>query len=319
MALAIYLDGRFVGKREDATVALFDHGFLYGDGVFEGIRVYNGRIFRLADHMQRLYDSALGISLEIPMDREAMQKLVVETAKRSGLDEAYIRVVVSRGSGDLGIDPRKCKKAAVYIIADKIAVYPKEKYEKGLKVITSSIRRQRPDSLNSQIKSLNYLNNILGIQEATRAGADEAIMLNDVGYITEATADNLFVVAGGEVLTPPAYLGLLKGITRGVVLELARDMGMRSDERVLVMQDVYAAEEVFLTGTGAELVPVVEVDGRRIGKGTPGPVFLKLLQAFRERTQWDGVPVRPSAETPAKVRTVRGIRSSRASDGMTVQ
>jgi len=312
MALAIYLDGRFVSKREDASVSLFDHGFLYGDGVFEGIRIYNGRIFRLEDHLDRLYGSATGIGLDIPMDREAMRKIVLETARRSGLEEAYVRLVVSRGYGDLGIDPRKCRKAAVYVIADKIAVYAKEKYEKGLKVITASTRRQRPDSLNSQIKSLNYINNILGFQEAIRAGADEAIMLNDSGYITEATADNIFVIRGGEVLTPPAYLGLLKGITRGVVLELAREMAIPSDERVLVMQDVYTADEVFLTGTGAELVPVVEVDGRRIGAGRPGPVFLRLLNGFRERTKWDGVPLKP--ESPAKVRSERALRAARASE-----
>jgi len=241
-----------------------------------------------------------------------MRKVVLETARRCGLDEAYVRLIVSRGYGDLGIDPRKCRKAAVYVIADKIAVYPKEKYEKGLKLVTASTRRQRPDSLNSQIKSLNYINNILGLQEAIRAGADEAIMLNDSGYITEATADNIFVVKAGEVLTPPAYLGLLKGITRGVVLEASREMEIPCAERVLVMQDVYTADEVFLTGTGAELVPVVEVDGRRIGEGRPGPVFLRLLAAFRERTKWDGVPVK--GEPAAKVRTERTVRASRASE-----
>ena len=312
MALAIYLDGRFVSKREEATVSLFDHGFLYGDGVFEGIRIYSGRVFRLDDHLDRLYGSAVGIGLDIPLDRDAMRKVVLETARRSGLEEAYVRLVVSRGYGDLGIDPRKCRKASVYVIADKIAVYPKEKYEKGLKLITASTRRQRPDSLNSQIKSLNYINNILGLQEAIRAGADEAIMLNDSGYITEATADNLFVIRGGEVLTPPAYLGLLKGITRGVVLELSRELGIACEERVLVMQDVYTADEVFLTGTGAELVPAVEVDGRRIGNGRPGPVFLRLLDAFRERTKWDGVPLK--AESVAKVRAERPVRAPRTSE-----
>ena len=312
MALAMYLYGRFLSKREEATVSLFDHGFLYGDGVFEGIRVYNGRLFRLEDHLSRLYDSAAGIGLDIPLDRDAMRKVVLETARRSGLDEAYVRLVVSRGYGDLGIDPRKCRKASVYVIADRIAVYPKEKYEKGLKVVTASTRRQRPDSLNSQIKSLNYINNILGLQEAVRAGADEAIMLNDSGYITEATADNIFVVRSGEVLTPPAYLGLLKGITRGVVLELSRELDIPCDERVLVMQDVYTADEVFLTGTGAELVPVVEVDGRRIRDGRPGPLFLRLLEAFRQRTKWDGVPLK--GEPSTKVRAERPVRASRASE-----
>jgi branched-chain amino acid aminotransferase len=312
MALAIYLDGRFVTKREEALVSVFDHGFLYGDGVFEGIRVYGGRIFRMDDHLERLYASARGILLEIPIDRDALHKALVETVRRSGLDEAYVRLIVSRGYGDLGIDPRKCRKASVYIIADKIAVYPKEKYEQGLKIITAATRRQRPDSLNSQIKSLNYLNNILGLQEAIRAGADEAIMLNDSGYVTEATADNIFIVKAGEVLTPPAHLGLLKGITRGVVLDMAGEMGIAAAERVLVMQDVYTADEVFLTGTGAELVPVVEVDGRSIGAGRPGPCFLRLLEAFRERTKWDGTPVR--ADVGSKARPERGIRTGRSSE-----
>src|SRR5437867_4599398 len=289
MGLAIYLDGRYVTKREDAAVALFDHGFLYGDGVFEGIRVYGGRVFRFDDHMDRLYRSARGISLEIPMDRQTLNEVVLETVRRSGLDSGYIRLIVSRGEGDLGIDPRKCAAASVYVIVDKIAVYPKEKYDAGLRVITASTRRQRPDTLDPQIKSLNYLNNILAKQEAIRQGADEAIMLNDSGYITEATADNLFVVRGGEVATPPVHLGLLEGITRRVVLDLAHQMAIPAHERILVMQDVYGAEEVFLTGTGAELVPVVEADGRRVGDGRPGPVFGRLLEAFRERTTWDGV------------------------------
>jgi branched-chain amino acid aminotransferase len=300
MALAVYLDGRYVSSREEATVALFDHGFLYGDGIFEGIRVYNGRVFRLDDHIERLYESAKGIMLEVPLERGALCQALLETVRRSGLDDAYIRLVVSRGAGDLGIDPRKCQKAAVYIIVDKIGIYPKEKYDKGLKVITASTRRHRPDTLNTQIKSLNYLNNILGLQEAIRQGADEAIMLNDSGYITEATADNLFVIKKGEVLTPPAYLGLLKGVTRGLVLEIARELGLKAEERVLVMQDVYAADEVFLTGSGAELVPVVEVDSRSIGSGRPGPVFARLLEAFRARTKWDGTPVHAESAARAK-------------------
>ena len=300
MALAIYLNGRFVSTREEATVALFDHGFLYGDGIFEGIRAYNGRVFRLDDHVDRLYASAKGIALEVPMDPPTLRGTIIETVRRTGLDDVYIRVVVSRGSGDLGIDPRKCSRAAVYVIADKIAIYPKERYEKGLKVVTAATRRHRPDTLNTQIKSLNYLNNILGLQEAIRYGADEAIMLNDSGYVTEATADNIFVIRGGEVATPPAYLGLLKGVTRGLVLEIAQGMGIPAAEKVLVMQDVYAADEVFLTGTGAELIPVVDVDGRAIGSGTPGPIFKRLLAAFRERTQWDGVPVRAEAEAKGR-------------------
>lgn len=312
MALAIYLDGRYVTKREDATVALFDHGFLYGDGVFEGIRVYNATVFRMDDHVERLYRSARGIALDIPVDRQALREIILETVRRSGLDEAYVRVVASRGSGDLGIDPRKCASSAIYVIVDKISVYPKEKYEKGLNVISASTRRQRPDSLNSQIKSLNYLNNILAKQEAIRAGADEAIMLNEGGYITEATADNIFVVRGGEVATPPVHLGLLEGITRNIVMELARQMDLHAEERILVLHDVYNADEVFLTGTGAELVPVVEADGRKIGDGKPGQIFLRLLAAFRERTKWDGVPVRSGASEV--LRAARGIRSGRSKE-----
>jgi branched-chain amino acid aminotransferase len=317
MALAVYLDGRWVSSREEATIALFDHGFLYGDGVFEGIRVYNGRVFRLDDHIERFYESAKGISLEVPMSRDELVSIVLEGVRRSGLEEAYIRLVVSRGAGDLGIDPRKCKKPAIYIITDKIAVYPKEKYEKGLKLITASTRRLRPDMLNTQIKSLNYLNNILALQEAVRFGADEAIMLNEAGYVTEATADNIFVIKGGALVTPPAYLGLLKGVTRGVVLEIARILGMDASEQVMVLQDVYGGDEVFLTGTGAELVPVVEVDGRSIGGGRPGPQFLRLLAAFRERTRWDGTPVHPETEEkspvdpPAKARPAKGARAGR--------
>ena len=312
MALSIYIDGRYVQKREDATVALFDHGFLYGDGVFEGIRVYGGKVFRMHDHMERLYRSARGIALDVPMDRAALAEVVLETVRRSGLDDAYIRLIVSRGSGDLGIDPRKCVVGSIYVIADKISVYPREKYEKGLRVVTASTRRLRPDTLNCQIKSLNYLNNILAKQEATRFGADEAVMLNDAGYITEATAENIFVIKRGEVATPPTYLGVLEGITRGVVLDLARQMGLPAAEKVLVMHDVYNAEEVFLTGTGAELVPVVEADGRQIGDGKPGPLFQRLLTAFQERTKWDGIPVRN--EAPASLPAPRTIRSGRSKE-----
>jgi branched-chain amino acid aminotransferase len=295
MALCIYLDGRFVNSREEARVSLFDHGLLYGDGVFEGIRVYHGRVFRMVEHLDRLERSARGIALEIPISREKLTEALLETVRRSGLDEAYIRLVVSRGPGDLGIDPRKCKKSAVYIITDKINVYPPEKYEKGLQIITASTRRSRPDTLNCQIKSLNYLNNILGLQEASRQGADEAIMLNDAGYVTEATADNVFAIQGDRLLTSPAWLGLLEGITRGVVMELAPRVGLRVEERPLVMQDIYTADEVFLTGTGAELVPVVQVDGRTIAGGKPGPHFRDLLREFRERTTWDGVLVNEEA------------------------
>lgn len=299
MPLCIYLNGRYFSTREEAQVTVFDHGLLYGDGVFEGIRAYHGRIFRCDDHLDRLYRSARGIDLQVPIERDELRQIVLETVRRTKLQDVYIRVVISRGAGDLGIDPRKCAKPNMFIIADKIAVYPAEKYERGLRIITASTRRNRPDSLNSQIKSLNYLNNILGLQEAIRQGADEALMLNDSGYITEATADNVFVVRGEALLTSPAYLGLLEGITRGVVMDLGRRLGMKVEERPLVLQDAYGADEVFLTGTGAELVPVIDVDGRRIADGTPGPWYKRLLAEFRERTKWDGVPVQPEGEATA--------------------
>lgn len=299
MALSMYLNGRFASTREEAKVSLFDHGMLYGDGIFEGIRAYYGRIFRLEDHLDRLYRSARGIDLEIPLDRSVLRAAILETVRRSGLDDAYIRVVVSRGPGDLGIDPRKCLRPSVYIIADRISVYPAEKYERGLRVITASTRRNRPDSLNSQIKSLNYLNNILGLQEAIRQGADEAIMLSEAGYVTEATADNVFAVRNDSLMTSPAYLGLLEGITRGLVMELGRRIGLRVEERPLVLQDLYGADEVFLSGTGAELVPVIEIDGRIVSTGQPGPIFKRLLSEFRERTKWDGVPIHDELERKA--------------------
>lgn len=291
MALSIYVNGEYFTNREDAKVSLFDHGLLYGDGVFEGIRAYHGRIFRLEDHLERLYRSARGIALDIPMGMDEVRDTLIETVRRTGLQDAYIRLVITRGAGDLGIDPRKCSKPTMFIIADRIAVYPPEKYEKGLQVVTAATRRNRPDALNCQIKSLNYLNNILGLQEATRQGADEAIMLNDAGYVTEATADNVFIVQGDALRTPPAYLGLLEGITRGIVMELGRGLGLTVEERPLVMHDLYTANEVFLTGTGAELVPVVLVDGRTIGNGRPGATFRKLHEQFRERTRWDGTPI----------------------------
>jgi branched-chain amino acid aminotransferase len=291
MALSLYLNGQYYSNKEDAKVILFDHGLLYGDGIFEGIRMYHGRVFRLEDHIERLYRSARGIDLEIPMDRDKMTETVLKTAEKTGLQDAYIRLVVTRGPGDLGIDPRKCSQPVVFIIADAIAVYPPEKYKRGLRVVAAATRRNRPDSLNCQIKSLNYLNNILGLQEAIRQGADEAIMLNDSGYVTEATADNVFVIQGTQLITPPAYLGLLAGITRGVVMELGRRVGLEVEERPLVMQDLYDADEVFLTGTGAELVPVVDVDGRSVAGGKPGPYYKQLLSEFRERTKWDGVAV----------------------------
>lgn len=291
MGLCIYVDGKFYSRREDATICVYDHGLLYGDGIFEGIRVYNGRVFKLDEHLARLYESAKAIMLTIPLSPVEMRNAVLETVRRTGMREAYIRLVVTRGVGDLGLDPRKCAKPTVIIIVDQIALYPQEKYEKGLKVVTCSTRRNRPDCLNSQIKSLNYLNNIIAKIETFRVGAEEGIMLNDEGYVAEATADNIFIFKRGRLMTPPAFIGLLEGITRNTVIDIARKMGYKVLEMPFSLNDIYAADECFLTGTGAELIPVVEVDNRPVGNGKPGANFLKLLERYREITRTEGVEV----------------------------
>jgi branched-chain amino acid aminotransferase len=285
-----YVDGRFVPK-EEASVSVYDHGFLYGDGVFEGIRVYGGRVFKLDEHVRRLYESAKSILLEIPIPPEEMKRLILEAVRRNGLQDAYVRPIVTRGRGDLGIDPRKCGRPTVVVIVDQIQLYPERAYREGLRMITATHRKSPSDSLNPRIKSLNYLNQILARLEANLAGADEALMLNHEGYVCECSADNVFVVRSGEVWTPPAHLGILRGVTRDAVLDIARDLGIPAFERTFTLHDVYTADEVFLTGTGAEIGPVVWVDGRVIGSGKPGPVTLRLLQAYRELTAREGTPV----------------------------
>jgi branched-chain amino acid aminotransferase len=297
MSGAVYLNGRIM-TREQATISPYDHGFLYGDGVFEGIRVYDGRIFKLEEHLDRLYASAAQIMLEIPMDRAALRAALIETVRSTQLRDAYIRPVISRGPGDLGIDPRKCPAPTVVIIVDAIQLYPKEAYERGLRMVTATVRRPAVDALNGRIKSLNYMNNILARMEANRAGVEEALMLTGEGYVCECSADNVFLVSKGELLTPAPHLGLLKGVTRDTVLALARDAGIQTGERILTMYDVYAAEECFLTGTGAEIAPVVEVDGRRIGSGRPGEMTRKLWSEFREYARRTGTPVY-ATEAPA--------------------
>lgn len=292
----VYVDGRFV-PREQAVVSVYDHGFLYGDGVFEGIRVYGGRVFKLDEHVRRLYDSARSILLEIPMPPEEMKRVIVEAVRRSGLLDAYVRPIVTRGPGDLGIDPQKCGRPTVVVIVDRIQLYPERAYREGLRMVTATHRKTPPDSLNPRIKSLNYLNQILARLEANRAGADEALMLNHDGYVCECSADNVFVVRDGEVWTPPAHLGILRGVTRDTVLEIAAELGIPAVERTFTLHDVYTADEVFLTGTGAEIAPVVWVDGRVIGSGRPGPVTLRLLEAYRDRTAREGTPV--YEESPA--------------------
>ena len=290
MKQIIYLNGDFV-QGEEARISVFDHGFLYGDGVFEGLRAYGGRVFRLDEHLTRLYESAKSIMLEIPENYDEMKAATLETIRRNNLRDAYLRLVVSRGTGDLGLDPRKCPKATTVIIASSIVLYPQELYEKGLSIITVATRRNVSDALDPKIKSLNYLNNVLVKIEANRAGVMEAVMLNAQGYVSEGTADNIFIVRRGRVLTPPGYAGALEGITRQVVMELALESGRQVLEQPFTRHDIYVSEECFLTGTAAEVIPVIEVDGRTIGKGTPGPLTLDLMKRFHKLTATTGVPV----------------------------
>ncbi len=292
MALQVWLDGRLVPE-EEARVSVFDHGLLYGDGVFEGIRAYDGIVFRLKEHLDRLYNGARVIMLDIPLSQEEMTQAVLETIRANGLRDAYIRLVVTRGVGDLGLDPRKCPRASVFIIAAGIALYPEEVYINGLRLITCSVRRNSPDALDGSIKSLNYLNNIMAKMEAIRAGVPEGIMLTTDGYVAECTGDNIFLVRGDRLITPPTSIGNLPGITRGAVMEIAARQGLEVREELFRLASVYTAEEVFVTGTAAEIVPVVEVDGRPVGAGKPGPVTKRLLDGFRELTKTDGEPIYP--------------------------
>ena len=286
--MKIYLNGKFVDESK-AVVSVFDHGLLYGDGVFEGIRSYDGLIFKLSQHIDRLYESAHTIMLAIPMARPAMIEVVKQSLRVNRLRDAYIRLVVTRGVGDLGLDPRKCVRPTVFAIADTIRLYPKSLYDRGLALITVATQRNVPEALNPQIKSLNYLNNILAKLEAINAGYEEAIMLSHSGYVTECTGENLFIVKGRQLLTPPPYVGVLRGITRGTVMDLAVRARLAVREEMLTRHDLFNAEEVFLTGTAAEIVPVVTIDGRRIGLGRPGPVTKQLQAAFRQVTKTDGV------------------------------
>jgi len=294
--MQVYVNGRFVPAAE-ASISVFDHGFLYGDGIFEGIRVYGGTIFRLQQHLERLYCSALCLMLDIPMTREAMQEAIVETVRRRELPNQYVRVVVSRGAGDLGLDPNLCPRPSVIIIADTIALYPERYYTEGLDLVTVATRRMSHDALDPRIKSLNYLNNIMAKIEAQQAGAVEAVMLNAQGYVAECTADNVFVLRQGCLHTPAVATGALQGVTRDSVLEIARDLGLETAEGFLTRYDLYTAEECLMTGTGAEIVPVVRIDGRRIGTGAPGPVTARLREGFAALCYRDGVPVEPAQAT----------------------
>lgn len=290
MSLQIYIDGEFVPK-EEAKISVFDHGLLYGDGVFEGIRSYKGKVFKLTEHLDRLYESAKTIGLQIPLSRSEMQDAVLNTLRMNKLKDAYIRLVVTRGEGDLGLDPRKCQRSQVIIIADKIALYPRELYDNGLEIITVPTRSVPSESLNPQIKSLNYLNNIQAKIEAISGGASEALMLNAEGYATECSGDNIFIFRRGRLLTPPTYLGALEGITRNVVMDLAKKLGLEAMEGIFTRHELYNAEECFLTGTAAEIIPVVKVDKRIIGSGKPGEVTQKLREEFRKLTGREGIPI----------------------------
>lgn len=286
----IYLDGQFVTK-ENAKISVFDHGFLYGDGIFEGIRIYNGNVFKCKEHLDRLYDSAKSIMLNIPLTYEEMQDALVETLRKNELRDGYIRLIVSRGAGDLGLDPNRCPKATVVIIVEQLAIYSEEAYRTGLKTVSVSTRRNIPDALNPKIKSLNYLNNILVKIQSNLAGAGEAIMMNAQGYVTEGSGDNIFIVKNGVITTPPCYLGALDGITRQAIIELCHKQGYTLKEEPFTMHDVYVADEVFLTGTAAEVIAVREADGRIIGEGHAGPITLKLLEQFRSIVDQDGLKV----------------------------
>jgi len=287
--MKIYINGKFYDK-DNAKISVFDHGLLYGDGVFEGIRAYNRRVFKLKEHIDRLFESGQSIMLRMPISKQEMIKAVVQTTKANNLDDAYIRLVVTRGVGDLGLDPRKCHGgASVIIIADKINLYPEKTYSQGLSIVTVPTVRNLPEALNPQIKSLNYLNNILAKIEATNAGSDEAIMLDSMGYVAECTGDNIFVVKSGHIYTPPQCMGTLRGITRDAILEIARKNKIGAHEHVITRHEVYISDECFLTGTAAEIIPVVRVDGRLIGNGKPGKMTLALLKKFRALTAKDGV------------------------------
>lgn len=290
--MKIYIDGKFHDK-EDAKISVFDHGVLYGDGIFEGIRAYNGRIFRLEDHLTRLEESARAILINLPLPIAEIGKAIIETVRQNNLKDAYIRLVVTRGVGDLGLDMRKCKHGAtLFIIADRIELYPEEYYEKGLTLITSTIRQKGLDQVTPGVKSLNYLANILARAEASAAGAQEAILLNVTGHVSECSGDNLFYIKNGRIFTPPTSAGILVGITRNVVMELAEQkLGIKVIERNFPRYDLYSADEVFLTGTGAEVIAGVKIDGRIIGKGTCGPTTKSLIKHFRDYANSSGTPV----------------------------
>ena len=288
--MKIYIDGKFYDQK-DAKISVFDHGLLYGDGIFEGIRAYNGRVFKLTEHIDRLFYSAKAILLKIPLSHGEMVRAVVETCRRNKLRDGYVRLLVTRGAGTLGLNPNRCKNPSIIIIADKIQLYPAELYERGMEIVTVPTTRNLHSALNPAIKSLNYLNNILAKIEANNAGCEEAIMLNAEGFVSECTGDNIVIVKAGQMFTPPLSAGALYGITRGVVIELAREEGLTVAEPNLTRYDLFNADECFLTGTGAELIPIVKIDGRIIGAGKPGPITRRLVDKYHALTKLSGEPI----------------------------
>jgi len=288
--MKIFIDGKYFDERT-AKVSVFDHGLLYGDGIFEGIRIYNGRVFKLREHIDRLFYSAKAILLEIPMTRAALIKATVETCRKNKLRAGYIRLIVTRGRGTLGLNPRTCKNPSVIIIADKIQVYPQGLYARGMEIVTVPTVRNLHSAVNPAIKSLNYLNNILAKIEANNAGVEEAVMLNAEGFVAECTADNLFIIKNGEVFTPPNSAGALYGITRQTVIDLAHAAGLKVSEPNLTRYDLFNADECFLTGTGAEIMPVVKIDGRVIGNGKPGKLTRALVEKYHGLTKVTGEPI----------------------------
>jgi branched-chain amino acid aminotransferase len=293
----VYAGGRF-GPAAAAAVSVFDHGLLYGDGVFEGIRAYSGRVFELERHVERLFDSAKAIRLDIPSTRDEIAELVLEACRRNDIDDGYVRLVVTRGAGDLGIDPRSCPRPEIIVIARQVAALYGQRPGPGVNVVTSALRRHAPDVLSPSIKSLNYLNNVLARIEANDRGADEAVFLDQQGYVAEATVDNLFIVMDRTLATPPTATNL-KGITRETVVALARELGMQVDERPFALFDLWTAREAFMCGTMAEIVPIAAVDGRTIGGGAPGPITSRIAAAYHRLVRSTGTPIRPTAAAPA--------------------
>lgn len=289
--LLVYIDGEFVPASQ-AKISVFDHGFLYGDGVFEGIRAYNGKVFKLKEHIDRLYDCAKVIDLQIPVSKEEFAEIILETLRRNKLKNAYIRPIVTRGVGDLGLDPRKCKKPSIIVIAIEWGKLYGDLYERGLKAVTVTVRRNAIDSLPPNIKALNYLNNVLAKIEANAKGGDEAIFLDHNGYISEGSGDNIFIVKNGEVITPPT-INNLRGITRAVAIELIHKLEIPFKEANIGLFDLYSADEIFVTGTAAEIAPVTYIDGRVVGDGKPGKITRLLMEEFHKLTEIEGVPIYP--------------------------